>query len=128
LFVSCLFVVCLLFVCCLSDYFPNLSLICKLLCSNSMKIRVINHNSQNLVRFSLDSHQILIRFSSDSHQILVRFSSDFCQILIRFPSILFTMVFFKTIVTYINSPQPRRLKAFSVLLPLHTKKSKFFVQ
>ena len=47
----------------------------------------------------------IFKFSSVSCQIFVRFLSNSCH----------TMVFFKNIVTYINSPQPRRLKAFSVL-------------
>ena len=56
-----------------------------------------------------NSRQILVRFLSDSRQILISVLSDSRQILV-------TMVVFKTIVTYINSPLPWRLKAFSVLL------------
>ena len=55
-----------------------------------------------------NSRQILVRFLSDSRQILISVLSDSRQILV-------TMVVFKTIVTYINSPLPWRLKAFSVL-------------
>ena len=58
-----------------------------------------------------NSRQILVRFLSDSRQILISVLSDSRQILV-------TMVVFKTIVTYINSPLPWRLKAFSVLLIL----------
>ena len=110
------FVVCLLLFVVLPDYYPNLSLICKLLYSNSIKIWVINHDSQILIRFSSDFHQIFVRFSSEFHQILVRFLSD-----------SHTMVFFKAIVTQINSLQPRRLKAFSVLLCITIIKCNYIV-
>ena len=82
-----------------------------------------------IVRFLSDSRQIPVRFPSDYRQIPVRLPSDFCQIPVRFLSdshqILVTMIFFKTVVTYSNSPQPRRLKAFSVLFFLLPTKGNF---